>query len=153
MCSYFVVKLPRYARVNTLKTEVIQVEEELSSCGYKLVCQSNFNLRHLASCGDSCTCSTFCKDEHVPNLLRFCPGASLTSTKLYASGHIIIQDKVLVRLYMYMYLYATLCEDTPIIYAYYRHLAFQLSFWHLHLAVMSLMLVLLLVIKALIWRA
>ena len=94
------VKLPRYARVNSLKTEMIQVEEELTNCGYELVCQKDFRSHHLPSCGGPCTCSSFCKDEHIPNLLAFCPCASLTSTKLYASGHIIIQDKVI-------------CEDTP----------------------------------------
>lgn len=91
---YFVVKLPRYARVNTLKTDMVQVEEELAKCGYELVSQKDFNSHHLSSCGGSYTCTTFCKDEHVPDLLMFCPCASLGSTTLYASGHIIIQDKV-----------------------------------------------------------
>ena len=127
---------------------MIQVEEELANCGYELVCQKDFNLYHLPSCGGSCTCacSNFCKDEHVPNLLVFCPCAPLTSTKLYASGHIIIQDKVHIH-NIYKDQYTSKFDHYT---SSFRHHAFRLSFWRLHLAVMLLMLVLLLVIKVLI---
>ena len=92
--SRFIVTLPRYARVNCLKTEMHQVEEELANCGYELVCQKDFNSHHCPLSSGSCTCTTFCKDRHIPELLAFCPSAPLTSTKLYASGNVIIQDKV-----------------------------------------------------------
>ena len=89
------VSLPRYARVNSLKTSCSQVEEQLVESGYECVSQEEFTSRRLLS-SSPCegACRFFCKDSLIPNLLVFCSCAPLTDTKLYASGYIVLQDKV-----------------------------------------------------------
>ena len=90
----FSVLLPRYARINSMKTDTVQVEEELFNSGYELVSQKDFNSHHHISCGVCDKSSSFCWDDHIPGLLAFCSCAPLTDTPLYASGSIVLQDKV-----------------------------------------------------------
>lgn len=92
---FLTVLLPRYVRVNLIKTNIIQVEEELISIGYELVSQEDFFCHHRLTHSPCETfCRKFCRDNHIPNLLAFCSGAPLTETKLYTSGCIVLQDKV-----------------------------------------------------------
>ena len=95
MYFFFAVPLPRYARVNSLKTDMIQVVKTLTSTGYELVSQKDFNSnRHLSHDSVDSLYSKFCRDKHVPDLFAFCSCVPLTETKLYSTGSIILQDKV-----------------------------------------------------------
>ena len=72
-------KIPRYARVNTLKTDLDAAILDLTSRGF--------------SEGDTPKGTHFMRDKHVPNLLLFDPSSSLHLDPAYERGHIILQDK------------------------------------------------------------
>ena len=91
----YIVPLPRYARVNILKTSRIEMEEKLINSGYELVSQEEF-FSHCCRAHNTCDglCRRFCNDDHIPDLFAFCSCAPLTETEFYTSGSIILQDKV-----------------------------------------------------------
>ncbi|XP_053940764.1 28S rRNA (cytosine-C(5))-methyltransferase [Cuculus canorus] len=81
-------QVPRYVRVNTLKTCVDDVIDFFKRQGYSY-------LGKAASVEDLRTLSgkKFLLDLHLPELLVFPPQTDFHDNLLYTSGHIILQDK------------------------------------------------------------
>ncbi|KAK2851172.1 hypothetical protein Q5P01_007448 [Channa striata] len=80
-------KLPRYVRVNTLKTTVEDAVDYLKRDGFSYLGQ--------ASRLDDLTLKEkqFVGDLHLPELLVFSPKTDFHNHFLYKAGHIILQDK------------------------------------------------------------
>ena len=80
---FFIVQLPRYVRINTLKTTLTSVITWLEQEGY---------VHH------DCYCEGlekhFSVDPVLPNVLAFHSSVTLTDHPLYRDSHIILQDKV-----------------------------------------------------------
>ncbi|XP_009998511.1 PREDICTED: E3 ubiquitin-protein ligase TRIM50 [Chaetura pelagica] len=81
-------QVPRYVRVNTLKTCVDDVIDFFKRQGYSYLGKAGSveELRDLAG-------KKFFLDLHLPELLVFPPQTDFHSNLLYTSGHIILQDK------------------------------------------------------------
>ncbi|XP_051665560.1 28S rRNA (cytosine-C(5))-methyltransferase [Manacus candei] len=81
-------QVPRYVRVNTLKTCVDDVIDFFKRQGYSYLgkAASLEELRTLSG-------KKFLLDPHLPELLVFPPQTDLHDNLLYTSGHIILQDK------------------------------------------------------------
>uniref|UniRef100_UPI0037E71662 28S rRNA (cytosine-C(5))-methyltransferase isoform X2 n=1 Tax=Semicossyphus pulcher TaxID=241346 RepID=UPI0037E71662 len=80
-------QLPRYVRVNTLKTTVDDTVDYLKRDGFSYMGQ--------ASKLDDLTLKEkdFVRDLHLPELLVFSPKTDFHDHFLYKAGHIILQDK------------------------------------------------------------
>lgn len=80
-------QLPRYVRVNTLKTTVEDAVDYLKRDGFSYLGQAarldDLNLKG----------KTFVMDLHLPELLVFPPKTDFHDHFLYKAGHIILQDK------------------------------------------------------------
>ncbi|XP_051281038.1 probable 28S rRNA (cytosine-C(5))-methyltransferase [Dicentrarchus labrax] len=80
-------RLPRYARVNTLKTTVEDTVDYLKRDGFSYLGQASrlddFTLKE----------KSFVRDMHLPELLVFSPKTDFHDHFLYKAGHIILQDK------------------------------------------------------------
>lgn len=80
-------QLPRYVRVNTLKTTMEDVVDYLKREGLSYVGQASrlddLTLKEKA----------FARDMHLPELLVFSPKVDFHDHFLYKAGHIILQDK------------------------------------------------------------
>lgn len=80
-------QLPRYVRVNTLKTTVEDAVDYLKRDGFSYLGQASrlddFNLKQ----------KHFVRDMHLPELLVFSPKTDFHDHFLYTAGHIILQDK------------------------------------------------------------
>ncbi|XP_030589648.1 28S rRNA (cytosine-C(5))-methyltransferase [Archocentrus centrarchus] len=80
-------QLPRYARVNTLKTTVEDVVDYLKRDGFsylgKATTLADLSLKERY----------FLSDLHLPELLVFSPKTDFHDHFLYKAGHIILQDK------------------------------------------------------------
>ncbi|THH19812.1 hypothetical protein EW146_g1417 [Bondarzewia mesenterica] len=72
-------QIPRYVRVNTLKSPTEKVIKAFTSKGYEF--------------GDPLQAKKFAKDEHIPDLLLFPPQTQFHDDSAYVNGHIILQDK------------------------------------------------------------
>ncbi|KAM6981923.1 28S rRNA (cytosine-C(5))-methyltransferase [Tautogolabrus adspersus] len=81
------VQLPRYVRVNTLKTTVEDTVDYLKRDG--------FSYLGKASKLDDLTLKAkyFVRDLHLPEVLVFSPKTDFHEHFLYKAGHIILQDK------------------------------------------------------------
>ncbi|XP_009463120.1 PREDICTED: putative methyltransferase NSUN5 [Nipponia nippon] len=81
-------QVPRYVRVNTLKTCVDDVIDFFKRQGYSYLgkAASVEELRALSG-------KKFLLDLHLPELLAFPPQTDFHDNLLYTSGHIILQDK------------------------------------------------------------
>ncbi|NWX74664.1 NSUN5 methyltransferase, partial [Alca torda] len=81
-------QVPRYVRVNTLKTCVDDVIDFFKRQGYSYLgkAASMEELRALSG-------KKFLLDLHLPELLVFPPQTDFHDNLLYTSGHIILQDK------------------------------------------------------------
>ncbi|NWS60262.1 NSUN5 methyltransferase, partial [Chunga burmeisteri] len=81
-------QVPRYVRVNTLKTCVDDVIDFFKRQGYSYLgkAASVDELRALSG-------KKFLLDLHLPELLVFPPQTDFHDNLLYTSGHIILQDK------------------------------------------------------------
>lgn len=82
------VTLPRYVRVNTLRTNMDDVTDSFRRDGYTYLGKAS-SLEDLSQLSGR----HFICDLHVPELLVFPPKTDLHSHFLYTSGHIILQDK------------------------------------------------------------
>ncbi|MBN3293924.1 NSUN5 methyltransferase, partial [Polypterus senegalus] len=80
--------LPRYARVNTLKTTVEDAIDYLKRDGFTYQGQAK-SLEDLGLLSGK----NFCSDLHLPDLLVFPSNTDLHAHFLYQAGHIILQDK------------------------------------------------------------
>ncbi|KAK5599943.1 hypothetical protein CRENBAI_012972 [Crenichthys baileyi] len=80
-------RLPRYVRVNTLKTSVGDAVDYLKRDGFSYLGQAlkldNLTLKN----------KQFVMDLHLPELLVFSPKTDFHDHFLYKAGHIILQDK------------------------------------------------------------
>ncbi|XP_066835527.1 28S rRNA (cytosine-C(5))-methyltransferase [Anser cygnoides] len=81
-------RVPRYVRVNTLKTRVDDVVDFFKRQGYSFLGKAGSmeELRTLSG-------KKFLLDLHLPELLVFPPQTDFHDNRLYTSGHIILQDK------------------------------------------------------------
>ncbi|NXN37379.1 NSUN5 methyltransferase, partial [Rhinoptilus africanus] len=81
-------QVPRYVRVNTLKTCVDDVIDFFKRQGYSYLgkAASMEELRALSG-------KKFLLDPHLPELLVFPPQTDFHNNLMYTSGHIILQDK------------------------------------------------------------
>ncbi|NXK89324.1 NSUN5 methyltransferase, partial [Formicarius rufipectus] len=88
VASAAAAQVPRYVRVNTLKTCVEDVIDFFKRQGYSYLgkAASVEELRALSG-------KKFLLDLHLPELLVFPPQTDLHDNLLYTSGHIILQDK------------------------------------------------------------
>ncbi|XP_034392173.1 probable 28S rRNA (cytosine-C(5))-methyltransferase [Cyclopterus lumpus] len=83
----FGIQLPRYARVNTLKTTVEDAVDYLKRDGFSY-------LGHASSLDDlALRKKDFVIDMHLPELLVFSPKTDFHDHFLYKAGHFILQDK------------------------------------------------------------
>lgn len=81
------VQLPRYVRVNTVKTTVDDVVDYLKRDGLSY-------LGHASRMDDlTLKEKEFLRDMHIPELLVFSPKTDFHEHFLYKAGHIILQDK------------------------------------------------------------
>ncbi|ORZ40769.1 S-adenosyl-L-methionine-dependent methyltransferase [Catenaria anguillulae PL171] len=78
------VPLPRYVRVNTLKTSVDVVIKQFDSLA---------QAHALASAGSALEKGHFYQDPHLPSLLVFPPSTDFHLEPMYTHGEIILQDK------------------------------------------------------------
>ncbi|XP_047467297.1 probable 28S rRNA (cytosine-C(5))-methyltransferase [Mugil cephalus] len=79
--------LPRYARVNTLKTTVEDAVDYLKRDGFAY-------LGHAVRLDDlTLKGKAFVRDLHLPEVLVFSPKTDFHDHFLYKAGHIILQDK------------------------------------------------------------
>lgn len=81
------VQLPRYARVNTLKTTVEDAVDYLKRDGFSYMGQAS-SLEDLTM-----KRKDFVLDMHLPEVLAFSPKTDFHDHFLYKAGHIILQDK------------------------------------------------------------
>eukprot|EP00112_Aurelia_sp_Birch-Aquarium-sp1_P017743 Seg415.2 transcript_id=Seg415.2/GoldUCD/mRNA.D3Y31 product="putative 28S rRNA" protein_id=Seg415.2/GoldUCD/D3Y31 len=77
------VSLPRYVRVNSLKTSVEEVVTNFEIDGWRFITEKEGDL----------TEEEFSQDKNIPDILIFSPGTDLHEHPLYKSGHILLQDK------------------------------------------------------------
>ncbi|XP_037833139.1 probable 28S rRNA (cytosine-C(5))-methyltransferase isoform X2 [Kryptolebias marmoratus] len=80
-------RLPRYVRVNTLKTTVEDVMDYVKRDGFTYLGEA-VRLDDLNLKGKK-----FVRDLHLPELLAFPPKTDFHDHFLYKAGHIILQDK------------------------------------------------------------
>ncbi|KAI8381385.1 S-adenosyl-L-methionine-dependent methyltransferase [Radiomyces spectabilis] len=79
------VHIPRYVRVNLHKTTMEKAIGAFEKEGYTLI-ETPDDLRVLEK-------KTFCRDQHLSDLLVMSPKTDLHDHPLYLSGDIILQDK------------------------------------------------------------
>lgn len=80
-------QLPRYVRVNTLKTSVDDAVDYLKRDGFTYLGQAS-SLGEL-----TLQKKEFLRDLHLPELLVFSPKTDFHDHFLYKAGHVILQDK------------------------------------------------------------
>ncbi|XP_076129569.1 28S rRNA (cytosine-C(5))-methyltransferase [Alosa pseudoharengus] len=81
-------QLPRYVRVNTLKTTVDDVIDYMKREGFSYQGHAN-GIQDLCRLSDK----SFITDLHLPNLLVFSAKTDFHDHFLYKAGHVILQDK------------------------------------------------------------
>ncbi|XP_077465943.1 28S rRNA (cytosine-C(5))-methyltransferase [Stigmatopora argus] len=80
-------RLPRYVRVNTLKTTVEDTVDYLKRDGFTYMGEAS-KLDDLTLKGKQ-----FVKDRHLPEVLAFAPKTDFHDHFLYKAGHVVLQDK------------------------------------------------------------
>ncbi|XP_056414625.1 28S rRNA (cytosine-C(5))-methyltransferase [Hyla sarda] len=83
--------LPRYVRVNTLKTSMDDVITYFKRQGYTYLGKAR-RIEELVDFGQK-SGKKFLQDLHIPNLLVFSPKTDFHKDSLYTAGHLILQDK------------------------------------------------------------
>ncbi|XP_069802041.1 28S rRNA (cytosine-C(5))-methyltransferase isoform X2 [Dendropsophus ebraccatus] len=83
--------LPRYVRVNTLKTSMDDVITYFKRQGYTYLGKAR-SFEELVDFGQK-SGKKFLQDLHIPNLLVFPPSTDFHKDSLYTAGHLILQDK------------------------------------------------------------
>jgi len=84
--------LPRYVRVNTLKTTVESVLGTLEQDGWSLIETPQTYKKYLKILKKLST-NDVIVDFHLPEVLAFHPKATFFDTELFRESHIILQDK------------------------------------------------------------
>lgn len=85
--------LPRYVRVNTLKTTVETVVDHFVAEGFQLKVFDQLDNQGYLNCLKNLKESEFIVDTDIPELLVFPPKTDLHEDTFYTSGSIILQDK------------------------------------------------------------
>eukprot|EP00038_Savillea_parva_P002355 m.113616 g.113616 ORF g.113616 m.113616 type:complete len:612 (+) comp10811_c0_seq2:214-2049(+) len=81
------IRLPRWVRVNTIRSQVDAAVQRIQKQGFKLVTVTDqSSVMSLAP-------GTFARDPHLPDVLAFAPGTDLHESPLYLDGSLILQDK------------------------------------------------------------
>lgn len=80
-------QLPRYVRVNTLKTTVDDAVDYLKRDGFSYLGQAS-RLDDVSLKGKD-----FVRDLHLPEVLAFSPKTDFHDHFLYKAGHVVLQDK------------------------------------------------------------
>ncbi|KAJ1343800.1 hypothetical protein BSLG_001611 [Batrachochytrium salamandrivorans] len=80
------IVLPRYVRVNTIKTTLDKVVKHFVSKGYILGSTIDLDAPEYPS-------MHLIKDEHLPDMLLLPPNTDLHEDPLLIQGHIVLQDK------------------------------------------------------------
>ncbi|XP_053562285.1 28S rRNA (cytosine-C(5))-methyltransferase isoform X2 [Bombina bombina] len=83
--------IPRYARVNTLKTSISDVVAYFKRQGYTYLGKAR-SIEELGKFWQQ-PGKKFIQDLHVPDLLVFPPDTDFHEDYLYTAGHLILQDK------------------------------------------------------------
>ncbi|XP_075052762.1 28S rRNA (cytosine-C(5))-methyltransferase [Mixophyes fleayi] len=83
--------VPRYVRVNTLKTSMADVITCFKRQGYTYLGKAR-SIQELVNFVQK-PGKRFLQDLHVPNLLVFPPQTDFHKDSLYTTGHLILQDK------------------------------------------------------------
>lgn len=92
----FLVIKPKYVRVNTLKISVNEVVDIFRDDGWSLIrCGDGSDYAVFLATSASLGEDQFMIDIHVKDLLLFSPGTQFYEHKLYKSGCIVLQDKVI----------------------------------------------------------
>nr|XP_003226776.1 PREDICTED: probable 28S rRNA (cytosine-C(5))-methyltransferase [Anolis carolinensis] len=81
--------LPRYVRVNTIKTRFDDAVDYFKRQGFVYQGRASPEMKGVASLSGK----TFLLDPHLPGVLIFPPGTDLHEDQLYKAGHVILQDK------------------------------------------------------------
>lgn len=89
-----VVRLPRYGRVNTLKTNIEDVIAELQEDLELVSIAPNNSHKTYTKTLAELKKHQFVQDPHVPNVLAFHPNVKFYSHPLYVKGHVLLQDKM-----------------------------------------------------------
>lgn len=79
-------KLPRWVRINTLRTNLNAVLSSPQFSGYTAV-------GNIVTLFTSENKKVYYADPIIPNVLGFPPSTDLTTSELYLTGHIILQDR------------------------------------------------------------
>jgi putative methyltransferase len=104
--SFELARIPRYARVNTLKWTIDEAIEAFQRSGFVLgdpfddgmYVPSPFVNQFIEQLSPFLSATqpnlrNFTRDAHIENLLLFPPQARLTDTPEYSDGRVILQDK------------------------------------------------------------
>jgi 16S rRNA C967 or C1407 C5-methylase (RsmB/RsmF family) len=83
------IRLPRYVRVNTLKTTLDEAIKHYEMRGYRLTPTASASGGNLLNPGKG----TMVVDEQIPNLLALPAGCSLHRDPLVERGAVILQDR------------------------------------------------------------
>ncbi|KAM9319570.1 28S rRNA (cytosine-C(5))-methyltransferase [Gastrophryne carolinensis] len=83
--------LPRYVRVNTLKTSMAEVISYFKRQGYTYLGKAR-NIKEIAAFVEK-PGKIFLQDLHIPDLLIFPADTDFHKDSLYTAGHLILQDK------------------------------------------------------------
>ncbi|XP_044142978.1 28S rRNA (cytosine-C(5))-methyltransferase [Bufo gargarizans] len=83
--------LPRYVRINTLKTSMNDVITYFKRKGYTYLGKAR-SIKELVDFAQK-SGKLFLQDLHIPNLLVFRPSTDFHKDSLYTAGHLILQDK------------------------------------------------------------
>ncbi|KAM5181555.1 28S rRNA (cytosine-C(5))-methyltransferase [Mantella aurantiaca] len=83
--------LPRYVRVNTLKTSMNEVITYFKRQGYTYLGKAR-SIEEIVEFAQR-SGKRFLQDLHIPDLLVFPPNTDFHKDSLYTAGHLILQDK------------------------------------------------------------
>lgn len=83
--------LPRYVRVNTLKTSVNDIISYFKRQGYTYLGKAR-SIEEIVQFVQK-PGKRFLQDSHIPDLLVFSPNTDFHKDSLYTAGHLILQDK------------------------------------------------------------
>eukprot|EP00038_Savillea_parva_P002356 m.113646 g.113646 ORF g.113646 m.113646 type:complete len:665 (+) comp10811_c0_seq4:214-2208(+) len=88
------IRLPRWVRVNTIRSQVDAAVQRIQKQGFKLVTVTDqSSVMSLAP-------GTFARDPHLPDVLAFAPGTDLHESPLYGLG-MSLYTCVCARIYAY----------------------------------------------------
>lgn len=88
-----VTSIPKYVRVNRLKTRMKDACKQFKEDGYRRLHRKGKDYSSFLEEVKSLKSEEFIRDIHIPSLIVFPPGKDFHDHPLYKSGEIILQDK------------------------------------------------------------